>query len=227
MNSPDDLARIFHEQGFASFDLSLYLSGLEDVALQAAQVPDDAWRAVVRNHHGQFDFASQQKRTIIRQHRVASSDLARGRFAYSFQWIDSSHGSPFLSPAKAFLDNEEFRRLLTRITGRAPSAVSQFYLSRYVRGSFLSTHCDPGQSYGIVLNLTHQWNPDHGGLTVILEKDRQHVRACLCPTLFSILIFDTSQRSIPHFVSMVGATAPSPRIALVARFHDEATLGNA
>lgn len=42
--------------------------------------------------------------------------------------------------------------------------------------------------------------------------------ACLVPALFTLLVFDTSARRIPHFVSAVTAPARRRRITAVARY---------
>ncbi|NIJ69507.1 hypothetical protein [Xanthomonas sp. 60] len=55
----------------------------------------------------------------------------------------------------------------------------------------------------------------------------QSVRACLGPRPFHALVFDTCHRRIPHFVSEVAPFVRSPRLALIARFHDASTASNA
>ncbi len=219
------MAQIFHKHGFVTFDLGLRVPRIRELPQMLQDMPEDVWRAVIRNRHGEFDLARTRRRTIRRQHLTASQDLATGVFSFSFLWINDS-AQPPVRFAKELLESIEMTHLLARITHRRPHSVSQLYLSRYDPGAFLSTHRDPGQSYGVAINLTEQWDPTYGGLTVVLNED-QSVRACLCPRPFHALVFDTSHRSIPHFVSRVAPFVRSPRLALIARFHDASTAPDA
>lgn len=69
-----------------------------------------------------------------------------------------------------------------------------------------------------MINFTLNWNINHGGLTMVLDKERKFILDSLVPNNMSTLIFDTATKEIPHFVSMVTGETDSKRIALVVRY---------
>lgn len=226
---PDVLARTFRDRGHVHFNVLPWLPELDGISGELEQLQEQAWSYIIRNRDGEFEFPATQRHLARLQQRKAVRDRTAGTFAFSFRRIDGALQNflvPPVADARRLMDGPTLRSLLHTVTGRVPVAIRQFYVSRFDEGDFLSTHCDPGQSFGVVINLTREWDPNHGGLTVLLTEDRSRVRSCLLPVRFQLLVFDTSKRLIPHFVSTVGAHGPCKRLALVVRYDAAFLDGN-
>jgi Rps23 Pro-64 3,4-dihydroxylase Tpa1-like proline 4-hydroxylase len=218
---PDAFAHTFRDHGHVHFNVLPWLPELDGISDGLEHLPEQAWSYIIRNRDGEFELPATQRRLARVQQRKAVRDHAAGTFAFSFRRIDGASQNlhvPALADARRLMDGPALRSLLHTVTGRVPLAIRQFYVSRFDEGDFLSTHCDPGQSFGVVINLTREWDPNHGGLTMLLSEDRSRVRSCLLPVRFQLLVFDTSKRLIPHFVSTVGAHGACKRLALVVRY---------
>lgn len=221
MSAIDAIGDSFIREGFVSFDLACYLPGLDEATRGLDAVDEDVWSFIIKNHLGEFELPISGLDESRRLHQLAEDDLRSGSFSFSFRRLGDNVANDRISSfhnIKKMLSSARMFDLLQQVTKRRPIELLQFYISRFDRGHFLYTHRDPGQSFGIAVNLTRRWDPNHGGLTVILDEDSQSVRACLLPTPYQVLVFDTSARSIPHFVSMVTSSPPWPRLAAVARY---------
>ncbi|MCC7634931.1 hypothetical protein [Stenotrophomonas rhizophila] len=208
-------------QGYVCFDLSMFVPGLARLADGIEAIDERAWSFIIKHRCGEADLPAGGIEQASRAHALAEQDYAAGRFAFSFRRLQDSPANrrvPAFAALRVLLGSTAVLELLATVTGRVPLAVSQFYVSRFDQGNFLSTHCDPGQSFGLAVNLTRRWDPNHGGLTLVLDDDRTAVRACLVPTRFQALLFDTSARQVPHCVSMVTARPTVPRLAAIARY---------
>jgi len=211
----------FQLDGYVHFDLRAFVPSIADVVERVASIGEDRWSFIVKNRDGEHDLCSSDKVEASRQHAIADRDRELGRFAFSFRWMPDSRENAdveALQAMKQLMASRPVLELLGKVTGSVPLAVSQFYLSWFEHGHFLGTHCDPGQSFGVALSLTKEWDPNHGGLTVVLPDGGKEPAACLVPGLFTLLVFDTSARRIPHFVSAVTAPARRRRITAVARY---------
>lgn len=221
MNAPDILRERFQQEGFACFDMSHFFPELYEAADGLQCVDERAWSYIIRNHEGEFEVPGGQASEAHGHHQRAEDDLQAGAFSFSFRRLEDTAVNahvPAFRAVREILDSAPMREKLATVTGRTPMDIVQFYISRFDKGNFLYTHRDPGQSFGVVVNLTRQWDPNHGGLTMVLDAGTGSVNACLVPMAFQAMVFDTSLRSIPHFVSMVSASTRHRRIAAVARY---------
>lgn len=230
MHVPDPLRQAFLAQGYVCFDLSAFVPGLARLADGIEAVEERAWSFIIKNRSGQADIPAAQIELALRQHALAEQDYAAGQFAFSFRRLQDSPANrrvPAFAALRVLLGSTAVLELLAAVTGRVPVAVSQFYVSRFDKGHFLYTHCDPGQSFGLALSLTRHWDPNHGGLTLVLDDARTRVRACLVPLRFQALLFDTSARQVPHCVSMVTARPAVRRLAAIVRYQTGQADGRA
>lgn len=221
--SVDCLRSLFKSQGYVSFDISKYFPDLLAYSEGFSKIENKCWSYIIKNKYGENDFyLSQHSVSLIeKEKKHALNDYNDGLFSFSFRRIvDDSVGNSisYFSGVKKIVNSERFIKLLTNITGRKIESSTLLYLNRFDYGDFLTTHCDPGQSFGIVINFTLNWNVNHGGLTMVLDKDREFVIDCLIPNNMSTFIFDTATQEIPHFVSMVTGETECKRIALVVRY---------
>lgn len=218
----ESLRETFDVEGFVYFDLSEFLPGLPRIAEGVERIEDRFWSAIIKNRDGVADYYQDSRAAAA--HELAIADYTAGEFSYSFKRLEdtpTNNRNPIFWGVKTLLSSEPMFELLKQVTGRQATAIRQFYFNRFDEGEFLFTHTDPGQSFGLVLNLSKGWEPNHGGLTMVQTDDRKAIRACLVPTEFQALIFDTSARLIPHFVSMVTARPRAKRIAVVVRYDAE------
>ncbi|WP_181150012.1 hypothetical protein [Ensifer aridi] len=222
MSKIESFCETFRGEGFVYFDLSEFLPDLPRIAEGAERIEDRFWSAIIKNREGVADYYQDSRAAAA--HELAIADYTAGRFSYSFKRLDdtpTNNRNPIFWGVKTLLSSESMFELLRQVTGRKATAIRRFYFNRFDEGEFLFTHTDPGQSFGLVLNLSKGWEPNHGGLTMVQTDDRKAIRACLVPSAFQVLIFDTSARLIPHFVSMVTARPIAKRIAVVVRYDAE------
>ncbi len=221
MLDPDHLHERFTVDGYVNFDLLSFVPGIAELAERVACIEENRWSFIIKNGHGEHDIAPAERDEAERQHLIANEERERGDFSFSFRWIPDTRENCDLEPlqqVKQILGSEVVMELLRAVTGRSASGVSQCYLSWFERGHFLGTHCDPGQSFGVALSLTQDWDPNFGGLTLLVPECEGAVSSCLVPTPYRLLVFDTSARHIPHLVSMVSAPAGRRRLAAIARY---------
>lgn len=221
--SIDYLSTVFKTQGYVSFDISNYFPDLIGYSEKFSTIDNEYWSYIIKNKYGENDFYLRQHPVslIEKEKNNALDDYNNGLFSFSFRRIvDDFTGNSisYFSDVKKIVNSECFINLLTSITGRKIEKSTLIYLNRFDHGDFLTTHCDPGQSFGIVINFTLNWNINHGGLTMVLDKERKFILDSLVPNNMSTLIFDTATKEIPHFVSMVTGETDSKRIALVVRY---------
>lgn len=221
--SIDHLHSLFKTQGYVSFDISNYFPDLIRYSEKFSMIENECWSYIIKNKHGENDFYLRKHpiSLIEKEKNHALDDYNKGLFSFSFRRImDDSTGNSisYFSEIKKTVNSEHFIKLLANITGRKIKKSTLIYLNRFDYGDFLTTHCDPGQSLGIVINFTLDWNINHGGLTMVLDKKRKIILDSLVPNNMSTLIFDTSTQEIPHFVSMVTGVTYFKRIALVVRY---------
>ncbi|MBT2766490.1 hypothetical protein J7J08_02420 [Stenotrophomonas sp. ISL-67] len=221
MLNPDYLHERFKVDGYVNFDLRLFVPGIPELAEGISCIEEGRWSFIIKNDQGEYDLPPGERDEAERHHLIADQDRERGGFAFSFRWIPDTHENcdlEALQQAKQVLGSACVMDLLRAVTGRRPSGVSQCYLSWFEPGHFLGTHCDPGQSFGVALNLTKDWDPNFGGVTLLVPEHEGAVSSCLVPAPYQLLVFDTSVRRIPHLVSKVSAPAGRKRLAAIARY---------
>lgn len=216
-------SKSFRELGYCSIDLSLLLPDLVQGCKDACDgIEEHDWTHIIRNSTEEVDLPySTHPLRLKRAKADALKVYYDGGFAFSFRRLTDLEGVR-LHPAMKLFDDylmrKDFTDLLSTLSGRSIGAMEVRYINRFDQGDFLTTHCDPGSNVGIALNLTPQWNLNFGGLTFILNESRSSVRHTLTPSYGKLFLFDTSQRNVPHFVSMVTAPPAQNRIALIAHY---------
>lgn len=215
----------FKENGYASINISkIFTENIIGLRDSCSQLRDDEWTFIIRNREEEVDLPyNTSQEIVLKSQKLALEDYYAEQFAFSFLRIAESHLSrpPAFNMAYGFLESNEFKCFLTKISGREIGEIETFYLNRFEQGNFLSTHCDPGENIGVALNITQGWNPNFGGLTCILDDSRKFVKDVLTPQFGELFIFDTSSNEVPHFVSMVTAPVKTNRISLIARYNKQ------
>ncbi|EKT57103.1 hypothetical protein [Providencia burhodogranariea] len=221
--SIEQLSAIFNNQGYVSFDISRFFPELTEYGEKFSNIGDEYWSWIIKNQDGENDFyLKNHSLSLIEKEKLAAlTDYNNGLFSFSFRRIvDDNVGNSinYFTEIKKVVNSKFFIDFLINITGKKIEKSTLVYLNRFDCGDFLTTHCDPGQSFGIVINFTLNWNVNYGGLTMILDNKRKIILDTLAPYNMSTLIFDTDTKEIPHFVSMVTAETSFKRIALVVRY---------
>ena len=216
-------SRSFREYGYCSIDLSSCFPDLVQGCKNACDgIEEQDWTYIIRNSTEEVDLPYTVPPLRLKHVKAdALKVYHEGGFAFSFRRLTALEGVPIHPAMKLFDDylmREDFLGLLSTLSGRSIGAMEVRYINRFDQGDFLTTHCDPGSNLGIALNLTSQWNLNFGGLTFILNETRSSVHDTLTPSYGRLFVFDTSQRKVPHFVSMVTAPPAQNRIALIARY---------
>ena len=213
----------FRQDGFIQLEVRTeFERELNEMAQQISVFHQDEWLHIIKNSIQEQDYFFPIEQTLISYHQsIALHEYQQGLFCFSFRRIVANHRllhRAIFCRIKAFFCAEIFLNFLEKICQRNLKEISSFYITRFDQGDFLSTHCDAESNIAVVLNLTQRWNPNHGGLTCILDKTRNLVMETLTPTFGSLFIFDTLEKSIPHFVSMVTVTPEFPRVAISVRY---------
>ncbi|HHR6131403.1 TPA: hypothetical protein ACS72K_003034 [Providencia alcalifaciens] len=225
MRKIHELNNDFNNKGYLQFSIEKYFSELDEFYDDFLGINDSEWSFIIKNKSNPMDyFINKHSNLEIEQEREkAMQEYHQGNFCYSFRRVtDNQQGkevSSFLA-IKAFLDSKKFKSFLSEITKKSINTLSLCYLSWFDLGDFLTTHCDSGSCINIVINFTKGWESNHGGLTFILDKQKENIIEVLVPTYLSTLIIDTGEKSIPHFVSMVNSVGVrgTKRMAVVARY---------
>lgn len=219
------LTNSFNNKGYVQFPMEQYFSELDKFYDDFLDINDAEWSFIIKNKFAPVDYYKNKysKLEIEQEREKALQEYHQGNFCYSFRRITDNQQrksvSSFLA-IKTFLDSTEFKSFLSEITKKSINTLSLCYLSWFDLGDFLTTHCDSGSCINIVINFTKGWEHNHGGLTFILDKQKENIIEALVPTYLSTLIIDTGEKSIPHFVSMVSSVGVrgSKRMAVVARY---------
>ncbi|QXO64797.1 MULTISPECIES: 2OG-Fe(II) oxygenase family protein [Morganella] len=219
----DKLFTIFQKQGYVSFDIASFFPELTMCSKEFYEIDEEYWSWIIKNKNGEHDFyLKKHPKNLIENEKVSAlSDYESGRFSFSFRRIvydDIGKSVDCFNKVKSIVNSMRFFKFLEHVTGRELKKNTVIYLNRFDCGDFLTVHSDPGQSVGLVINFTLNWNMTHGGLTMILDQAGKKIIDTLIPNNMTALIFDTGKKNIPHFVSMVTAKTQNKRIALVARY---------
>lgn len=125
----------------------------------------------------------------------------------------------FAHVALDLFNSEQMLGLMRRITGDASLFAAKVQATRYRPGHFLLRHDDQdiadGKRYAYVLNLSHEWRADWGGLLQFLQPEGDGVVDTFLPRWNSLSLFKVPQ---PHQVSLVAPWAASDRYAITGWF---------
>ena len=216
----DKYSHDFNTQGYVVIDDLLDIQLVKKWNDDLQEKPDKYWFQIIKNQELERDFnLVHEKEEISLNHNKAMVDYQNGQFCFSFKRINESiEPGDIISHIIAHLSSNNFRYILSQIGKRKIEKMSVFYINRFDSGDFLTTHSDSGNSMGIVVNLTKDWNPNFGGITFLLDREKKDINDVLMPKLGRVLVFDIMKNNIPHFVSMVTSNNVFKRLAVVARY---------
>lgn len=214
--------KTFLSNGYASFAIKDFFPDFEVRLDLINSIEDDKWSFIIKNRRGVNDFYlfDTDIDSINYEKIIASEDRDNGDFSFSFKRICFNDMKVILFDLISVVNDIEFKSFLGELTGSKISMISNLYLSKFDKDDFLTTHCDSDDGIGIVINLTKEWDPNYGGLTMILDKDKKTILDTFIPSYLNILIFDTKRRKTPHFVSTITSNTEYERIALVVRYNE-------
>ncbi|WP_037083192.1 2OG-Fe(II) oxygenase family protein [Pseudoxanthomonas sp. J35] len=114
-----------------------------------------------------------------------------------------------------FLNSPEFIAFARQLTGDAEIRMTSAIGVRYRHGHFLRSHSDHAsdedRAFAYVINLSHGWKPDWGGLLHFLDPTESRVIDTFTPLWNSLSLFRVPQ---PHEVSLVAPWAGCPRYSI-------------
>jgi len=214
----------FNAQGYVVIDDLLDKILIEKWNNYLQEKEDRYWTQLIKNSELEKDFnLVDEEKDILTSYNNALRDYSEGRFCFSFKRINKPlENSAVIDEMRSRLSSLDLINILSRIGHRKISTMSVFYINRFDRGDFITTHSDRGagrNSMGIVVSLTKEWNPNYGGLTLMLDRERRDINGVVMPKLGRVLIFDIIEKHNPHFVSMVTSNSTIRRLALVARYY--------
>lgn len=213
----------FEQVGYTRFLISDYFPYFKFLPDELKVVNEDYWSYIIKNEKGTRDFylTESNLEQIDNEKQLAFKNYEEGKFSFSFKRLPDNEIScqlPFFCEVKNLVSSELFISFLTSEIGRHVGKLSLMYFNRFDKNDFLSTHCDSGNNIGLVINLTQMWDVNHGGLTFVLDERRKNIVDVFSPSNLEAWVFDTRDKKIPHFVSMVTATQKLKRMALVIRY---------
>jgi SM-20-related protein len=190
------------------------------------QVP---WSLAYRDESGPRKLWSEELATIDRSGREALDEqiyaIARQQFQFrydSFMMVtaykEKRHPELVLHRVIEQINSREWLDAFRCITGFPQIQRADAQATRYVPGHFLRRHNDLNEDDGrlcaYVINLSHNWQADWGGLLQILDREGQVVRT-LMPNFNSISLFRVPTE---HCVSPVAPFATGARYAITGWF---------
>jgi SM-20-related protein len=136
------------------------------------------------------------------------------RYAFAAPGLTENGGGrgPFSDLARA-LRSKPFARRIQNITGFSEAFSIDVQATRYGPGDFIDEHNDdpPGyeRKYAYVLNLSHNWRAEFGGLLLFPQQD-QTVSGYV-PSFNALVLFEVP---MPHCVTPVAVHARAERYAV-------------
>jgi len=154
---------------------------------------------------------------------VAHQAFSEDKFSYFFYRTYNNHFDKcncFECEFRKILSSPAFIRLMNSLTGLQLEKNAEAFISRYGGNCFLTVHNDKGNGQiAFVINLTHDWKPQYGGIFHLLTKDRTTIRNTVCPQFNSITIFKVPEPDgVPHYVSHVAPSVTKYRYAVSGWF---------
>lgn len=195
---------------------------------QVAQALFDAlqatdWDLSYRNRQGDALLTGAHLRQLDANGRDALAQQIQDVAGDSFQFSFFSHSlvhaalagrTDLLARFVRWMADEEFLGYMRRLTGQAELDRLYAQATMYRAGSFLRAHDDHVQTedrrVAYVINLTHDWRPDWGGLLHFCD-DRMDVVDTFAPHFNSMSLFLVPQ---DHFVAQVAPYAARERYAI-------------
>ncbi len=153
----------------------------------------------------------------------ANKTFAKGEFSYVFnRGMNNTVGeiSQMEMIMRNFLNSNEFKELLSKITGLDITNLNTMFLSKYKAGNFLSPHSDKGNGkIAFVINLSKNWLPHYGGNLHFLSEDRKTIVETWTPAFNNLVVFyvppdEECNIGLPHFVSHVNPGIKLNRYAI-------------
>lgn len=216
---------LFSDKGYISKNLkSIFGSEIRDIMECSESSPEHCWTYIFKNTIAQKDLSYLASADEIEEAFTRCiEDYSNNRFSFFFRRllnkdIENVVSCEASTIAFDFCNSEKFKELITSLTDRKIGNIDVFYINRFDKGHFLNTHTDSGNNVGIALNITQNWDPNFGGLTHVLDKERKKVIETLTPDFGELFLFDTSETQVPHFVSMVTANKKNRRMSIIARY---------
>lgn len=215
----------FNEKGYLTKNIqSQFASKIYEIMESSQDSLEECWTYIYKNSLEQKDLSFLTSEDEIQNsYNCCITDFCDNKFSFFFRRLsnevkDNVTSSEVSKIAYDFCNSEEFKDLIAGLTGRKIGNTDLFYINRFDKGHFLNTHTDSGNNVGVALNITQNWDPNFGGLTHILDQDRKKVIETLTPGFAELFLFDTSEKQVPHFVSMVTANQKSRRMSVIARY---------
>ncbi|MEI7186055.1 2OG-Fe(II) oxygenase family protein [Dickeya dianthicola] len=216
---------LFKKTGYLTTNIrSQFASKILEIMESAQACPEECWTYIYKNSLEQKDLSFMAPYYEIEQSFTRCfEDFCENKFSFFFRRL-SNEVKDNVSPSEAstiaynFCNSEEFKDLIAALTGRKIGNIDVFYINRFDKGHFLNTHTDAGNNIGIALNITENWDPNFGGLTHILDKEKTKIVETLTPGFAELFLFDTSGKQVPHFVSTVTANQKNRRMSVIARY---------
>ena len=141
--------------------------------------------------------------------------------AYTSHW-DPGHP---IHRVTEFLNSREFLDFGQIVTGAPVVTKADAQATRYTRGHFLTRHVDEGHDQERVaaytFGFTRNWQPDWGGLLMLIEEGMDVSRAFL-PRFNMLSIFDGRRL---HAVSPVSPFAGDARYQITGWFRNDPASG--
>lgn len=215
----------FSNKGYCVINIKNTLKDeLNNISRSIYNETENNWNIIYKNTDEQRDIpVNHDKNEISTIYNKCLDDYNKGNFCFFFKRLlrnstNLTKGSIAAQKTYDFCNSPIFRSIIEYNTGRNIGNIDIFYINKFSKGDFLTTHTDAGNNLGIVLNISENWNPNFGGLTHILDKDTHKIIDTLTPAFGELFIFDTSKKQVPHFVSMTTSDTASKRISIVARY---------
>ena len=118
-----------------------------------------------------------------------------------------------------FFNSAPYLGFIRELTGDASLVMVGAQATRYLPGQFLRQHDDrhedEARRYAYVLNLSHEWQADWGGLLHFVDRDGAPDGAFL-PRFNSLSLFKVPAQ---HHVGVVAPWARQPRFAITGWWH--------
>lgn len=171
----------------------------------------------------QFRYCLQEQQDKRLYETKIVSSMRSGFFSYKFsRTLNHRNGCTcFLcTEVPQILLSGNLKKTISKYYPEANLEFSEFFISRYSSGDFLSRHSDHTKGIAFVWNLTQDWRPEYGGNLSLIDPDTQEIRT-LIPQFNTLSLFNL-QEEVDHWVSEVSSFAPKERIAITGWFDKNA-----
>jgi 2OG-Fe(II) oxygenase superfamily len=177
----------------------------------SSDMPRDSWSLAIRAGGDPEYFADtpESQDRIRDAYSRARTELREGRFGYCFRRTLDDHLADCHCCECEFRNELSGPEMLDFVAGLGLGVMGpgEMFASKYSPGSFLSPHHDEGNGRAaFVVNLSHSWLPQWGGLLTFLKDDWRTVRRVCTPAFNTLCLFRLpGDRQVPHLVTQVVA----------------------